>query len=284
MELQAEIIKYIQYIHNPLLDSFFIAVTNLGSEAFYFIIIPIIYWSKDKKAGLGLGVSLILSIYLNAFLKETIKTQRPIGYPGIRSLYLSSAGGYSFPSGHAQGSATVWGYIMGYFKEKWLYWLSFVMILLVSVSRLYLGVHWPIDVVGGAAMGLAMAYIGLAITGRLNHLKLYSYPMKIIASILLPAALLALFPHPDSYKYLPMLSGILVGFFTDEDYIGYEPRSTTLVRNVLKYTIGLAVFLSVYLGLRVLLPYGNITSALRYFLSGLWLTLGAPWIFKRFGL
>lgn len=284
LELQVAIIRCIQYFHNPILDSFFISITNLGSEAFYFIIIPIIYWSINKRAGLGLGVTLILSIYLNAFLKETLMTKRPIGYPGIRSIYLSSAGGYAFPSGHAQGTSTVWGYLTGYFKSKWLYWLGLSLIVLVSLSRLYLGVHWPIDVVGGAALGLAMAYLGLKLINNFNKIESYKYPIKIAASAIIPTALLALFTHPDSFKYLAMLSGILIGYFTDEEYIGYQPKSNTPVKSILKYSIGLVVFLSIYLGLRMLLPYSNLTNMLRYFLSGLWLTLGAPWIYSRFKL
>ncbi len=284
MEIQAEIIKCIQYIHNPVLDSIFMAATSLGSEAFYFIVIPILYWGRDKKAGLGLAVSVLLSIYLNVFLKGIVKIERPIGYPGIRTLPRATAGGYSFPSGHAQDSATLWGYLMGYFNEPWLYWLSLAMVALVSISRLYLGVHWPADVVGGAAIGLAMAYLGLAFTRRINHLRLHSYPAKIAASVLIPAALLILFPHHDNFKYMPMLAGILIGFFTDEDFIGYQPKPSTPNKNVLKYSIGTAVFLCIYFGLRAVLPYGDISSAVRYLLTGLWLTLGAPWVFKKYDL
>ncbi len=284
MEIQMEIINFIQSIHNPVLDALFLALTSMGSEAFFFIVIPAIYWGKDKKAGLGLGVSVLLSMYINVLLKEIVKIKRPFDYPSIRTLPRATAGGYSFPSGHAQSTASLWGYLMGYFGRPWLYWTSLAAILLVSLSRLYLGVHWPADVAGGAAIGMIVAYAGLAFTERVNHLRLHNYPAKIAASVLIPIVLLILFPHHDNFKYMPMLAGILIGFFTDEDFIGYQPKPNTFNKNILKYFIGIAVFLPLYFGLRAVLPYGNIGYAVRYFLSGLWFTLGAPWIFKKCNL
>nr|WP_232195840.1 phosphatase PAP2 family protein [Thermoanaerobacter sp. X514] len=116
--MQAEILKAIQTISNPFLDYFFIAVTMLGSSGFYFIFIPLFYWCVDKRFGLKLGLILISSIYVNTVLKEITKIARPIGYPGIRSIFTQSAGGYSFPSGHAQGSTTVWGTLMVHYQKK----------------------------------------------------------------------------------------------------------------------------------------------------------------------
>ena len=137
MEFQADIIRYIQSFNSPLLDYFFIIITNMGSEAFYFILIPYFYWYRNKKLGLKMAVTLLISIYINLVLKELTAVVRPIGYPGIRSLFVISAEGFSFPSGHAQGSSTIWSIIMGYYRSKTVNIIGIALVVLVSFSRLY---------------------------------------------------------------------------------------------------------------------------------------------------
>ncbi|MDI3481730.1 MAG: hypothetical protein PWQ97_1385 [Tepidanaerobacteraceae bacterium] len=279
MELQAEIIKLIQSISSPVLDLFFIFVTNLGSEGFYFLLIPVFYWSIDKKTGIKISSALLLSIYINAAFKEITAISRPIGYPGIRSLYTSSAGGYSFPSGHAQGSATVWGIIMNRYRKTSVYILGTAIIILVSLSRLYLGVHWPVDVIAGIILGLLIVLVVLG-CGKL------SLPpdnlLTFAAAVGVPAILLALFPRPPVFKYMGMLSASWLGFLIEEKFIGYEPKKSNALKAVVKYSTGAAGFLLIYMGLKEILPDGNTASAARYFFSGLWLTAGAPYLFKKF--
>ena len=65
MEPQAAIINIIQSFNNPVLDAFFVAITNLGSSIFYYIMIPVFYWSVNKKAGITLTASLLCSMYIN---------------------------------------------------------------------------------------------------------------------------------------------------------------------------------------------------------------------------
>ncbi|WP_422448058.1 phosphatase PAP2 family protein [Thermoanaerobacterium sp. DL9XJH110] len=281
MEFQAEILKVIQSFHTPLLDGFFILITNLGSEAFYFALIPVIYWSRDKKLGLGLGSALIISMYTNVVLKEITAIPRPIGYPGIRSLYTLSAGGFSFPSGHAQGSATLWSILMRRYNTCRAYVLGTGIIFIVSLSRLYLGLHWPLDVIGGIILGVFTAFIFL----RIEKTKIPSNAaLQLVFSVAFPLVLLKIFPHHDVYKYTGMLMGIWLGAIFENKFIDFQPENRNFFKTALKYTAGLTGFLAVYLGLKILLPPLDIFSMLRYFLLGLWLVAGAPFIFKKFEL
>lgn len=278
MEFQANIIKFIQSFSSPVLDYFFIFITNLGGEGFYFLLIPVFYWSINKKMGLKLGSALLLSIYLNVVIKEVTAVPRPIGYPGIRAIFTSSAGGYSFPSGHAQGSTTIWGIIMAHYKNAPVYILGIGIITLVSLSRLYLGVHWPLDIIWGIGLGSIMVFITFY-AARFNPPK--SFWARCTLALAFPLILLALFPHPDAFKHMGMLSSVWLGYLLEVRFVNYEPQKTTTLKAVEKYAIGAIGFILIYGGLKFL-PASNISYLVRYFLLGLWLTLGAPFLFNSF--
>jgi membrane-associated phospholipid phosphatase len=91
---------------------------------------------------------------LNPLLKNIFRVGRPIGVEGIASLRLHTAGGYAFPSGHTQGAASFWTALMISVKKKGIYGFGSAAIVLVAFSRMYLGVHWPTDVIGGIAAGV----------------------------------------------------------------------------------------------------------------------------------
>ena len=139
--IASNIIKDIQLLSNPILDYFFILITSLRSSSFYFLILPLFYWCIDRRFGVKLGLMLISSIYVNTIIKEITTVARPIGSPGIRSILTQSAGGYSFPSAHAQVSVTLWGTMIVHYKNRTINIIGIVLILLISFSRLYLGLQ-----------------------------------------------------------------------------------------------------------------------------------------------
>lgn len=281
MESQAEIIKFIQSFSSPILDVFFILVTNLGSGAFYYLVIPVFYWSIDKKAGILLTSSLVCSMYINVVLKEVVALPRPIGYPGIRNLYVKSAGGFSFPSGHAQGTSTFWGIIMKWYHRPRVYRLGIAVILVVGLSRLYLGVHWPIDVLAGTILGLTVSWLLPLWPKALRPIPLF---LNALLSIIIPVIPVFLFPHRDNFIYMGTLSGSWLGYILEEHFIGFEPENKGRLKSTVKYIIGIIGFFLIYLGLKSVLPPHNIYHMLRYFIIGLWLTSGAPILFRRFDL
>lgn len=275
MEFQADIIRFIQSFHSPLLDYLFIIITNMGSEAFYFILIPFFYWYRSKKLGLKMAVTLLLSVYINLVLKELTAVSRPIGYPGIRSLFVISAGGFSFPSGHAQGSSTIWNILMAHYRSKIVYVTGIAVIFLVSLSRLYLGVHWPMDVLAGIGLGVLLA--GFA--AKMDYLQFpEKLNLRLLLSVLFPILLVVIFPHENSFKYAGMLAGIWVGYNIENTFVHFRPEKRSVKVNLFIFTTAFLSFTAIYAGLKVLLPAGNISSMLRYFALGLLLTLGVPYM------
>ena len=154
MNIQINILKFFQSIRNPILNAFFLILTISTEVPVIVILTAIMYWCINKKYGQKLLFSLTANIAINTGIKEYVKAPRPIGTEGLESLRVSTATGYSFPSGHTQTATTFWTSLMIIFRQKWMYILGLIMILGVGLSRLYLGVHWPIDVICGWIFGI----------------------------------------------------------------------------------------------------------------------------------
>lgn len=163
MDTMLEMLKYIQSFSNPFLDSFFETVTVLGEDLFIIIVIAAFYWCFNKNLGYKLAFVYLTGGAVNTIIKEIVRYPRPIGYEGIKSRRVKTAGGYSFPSGHTQKATSLFSALMIEFKKKWLYLTGVSVILLVGFSRMYLGVHWPTDVIGGLIIGLLWTIIAIKI-------------------------------------------------------------------------------------------------------------------------
>jgi len=126
--------------------------TWLGYPQAYMIIIAIIYWSFDRKLGLRLAVFLTVTASLNSLLKQVFHAPRPYWlYPDIKGILASN--GFGMPSGHAQAS-TVWLYAASCLKNKVFWALGISIAFMVGVSRVYLGVHFPSQVLLGWMIGI----------------------------------------------------------------------------------------------------------------------------------
>lgn len=146
----------------PGLHGFFLLITQLGSEQAYVVLLALYYWLVDPSSGRRLGLLLGLNFALNSLLKQALDLPRPYQLdPSLASAEAVETGtGPGFPSGHAQGAALFWGYLALRHPRRWLLVLSPLLVVLVSLSRVYLGVHFPLDVLGGVAIGLGVLLLG----------------------------------------------------------------------------------------------------------------------------
>jgi len=246
--------------------------------------LPIFYWCVDKRFGLKIGIILLSSVYVNTVVKNVTMVQRPIGYPGIRSIFTQSAGGYSFPSGHAQGTTTFWGTLMVKYNRKCINVLGIASIVLVSLSRLYLGVHWPVDIIGGILIAVLIIIIGELVDSIIVESKFdIQLAYKVILAIIVPTALIILFPYTENFEYMGLASGILIGYFVDEKYYAFTV-SNSIKKQIYKVMIGALIFLALQNGLKYILPYTNVFNTVRYLICGLWLSIGAPLTFNKLKL
>lgn len=277
MSIQIEIIKFIQTFSNELLDKIFTIVTMFGEETLLVVFASIVFLSVDKKKGYKLIFTLASGTCINSLIKNIVKFERPIGVDGIISKRIETATGYSFPSGHTQASSTFWSSATIIFKRKWLYIFTPIIIILTALSRLYLGVHWPTDVIFGALIGLLWAMIIDKVFDYIEKNKAYTIP--IVASVLF-CILAILFKESDFYKTSGLLLGLSIGYMIEDKYIDFS-INMSLKNKIISYILLLGGLLLIKGVLKLLFPTALIFNILRYFIVGLWAFGIAPFIIKK---
>ena len=147
-------------------------ITFLGNEEFYLFIAPAIYWCLDAKLGFRLGISLMLSGIINSGFKLAFRGPRPY-WVETKVQAFSAETSFGVPSGHSQNSAVVWGLVAKRVNKTWGWVTAIVLIGLIGFSRMYLGVHFPHDVllgwlIGGIILWLIIKFEG-QFTSWFNH-------------------------------------------------------------------------------------------------------------------
>ena len=219
MELQVELLKMIQQIRFPLLDVLFQAITITAEELFFIVLAAWFLWCGNKQLGYRVGFAFLVSSVVNPLLKNSFRLERPIGIEGIESQRLHTAEGFAFPSGHTQGAAAFWTGLMSFVRRPWMYRLGGSMIVLVALSRMYLGVHWPMDVLGGAAAGI----LTVLLMNKLFDLASRRNNKFLLLWAVIPLSLgLFLFEDKNYVQPFGALLGFWLGFLLEERYIKIE--------------------------------------------------------------
>ena len=151
----------LESIRNPVLDAFFSAITYLGDEIAFLVLASVIYWCVNKSHGLYIMLAGLGGTLLNQLLKLTFRIPRPwVKDPSFTIVESAreAATGYSFPSGHTQTAVGVFGAIARFTKSLAARIVCIVICVLVPLSRMYLGVHTPLDVGVGALMALVLVF------------------------------------------------------------------------------------------------------------------------------
>jgi membrane-associated phospholipid phosphatase len=287
------------------------AVTFLGDEEFYLLMLPLVYWAMSRRLGIRLGAMLLLTASVNGLLKLVFATPRPsFLVPEVEGVTETSFG---LPSGHAQNAAAIWGLLAVSVRRWWLRIGLLALIALIGWSRIHLGVHFLEDMLVGWLVGalLVLAFVGLE--GRVSRWWLgLVTPDRMLAAVvasfalIAPAALLAAglagasFPWPGlpdplvatgaSHVVTPAatLAGFGIGLALLLDHGGFDHRGPAGQR-VLRVVVGLIGVAVLWQGLGVLFPGGESLGALglrylRYALVGVWVGGVAPLLFVRVGL
>lgn len=276
--MELEIIRTIQSIANPFFDVLFQIFTMFGETAILISLIASIYWAYDKRFGEYIAYSSLTSMLVNGVIKDIFKAKRPIGEEGIKTLREKTATGYSFPSGHSQGAASFYGAIAIYIKKNIVYIITAGIIILVGISRLYLGVHYPRDVIFGIIFGIITASITYYLFNKVkNRLVLY----MITFVIFIPALS---FAHSiDFIKAIGTYLGFILGIFVEKEYVNFSVEGK-LRNKILRVIIGLIILLILKSGLKVMLPASAVFDCIRY---GVVTFVGIgvyPMIFKKLKL
>ena len=291
----------------------------LGTEDFFFLVLPLIYWSIDSALGLRVGFILVTSSMFNYMGKLLFAGPRPYWASShVRALWAETS--FGIPSGHAQNAMSVWGIIAASRRQVWVRVVAILLIFLIGFSRIYLGSHFPHDVVIGWLFGAVILWAFLRFwnpvaawlankTFRQQTLIAFLVSMVFIAMGWAVISLRSDYQLPVAWMENALRGGTVEpapvdpnGIFTSAGTFfglafglawivslgGYQASGPVWMR-ALCYVIGLIGVLILWMGLGEIFPRGDgllvySLRFVRYALVGWWVTGGAPWVFTRFKL
>ena len=295
---------FLRDIGSPILDFFFETVTHLGEETVFLVISIVFFWCINKREGYFILLSGLLGTLFNQAAKLACRVPRPwVIDPEFQPIGNSKieATGYSFPSGHTQNTATTFGCIAAYnYKKKWIVALSVAVILLVSFSRMYLGVHTPLDVVTSLLISAVLVLIlrpWFETEEKFNK----AYPVIVVISVVCSFLFLVFVlivggdstldaeNYHSALKNACTLLGCTVGlvlvWVVDTMFVNFDTKAPWYAQ-IIKAVLGFAIVLAIKSGLSSPLTalFGNeyVARIVRYFLIVAFAGAVWPLTFKWF--
>ena len=297
MPFDESVLMTLQSLRSPALTRLFLFLTEFGDEMILMPLIAFLLWCVDKRRAIYVGISFFVGLFINQLLKITFCVPRPfLRFEGLTAAAeaLRGASGFSFPSGHTAGAVAVYGAVWTLTEKKWLKGLSAFLILAVALSRIYLGVHTPADVLTALIVGVGLVAL-VRLTSRslaLNPGLKKSLALFGFAAIAAGLVYVLIKPYPDgteislksdSMKTLGASFGALTGFLIEERRIRFA-HPQKLLTKILVFIPGIALTI----GLRIVLKaplnaaFGEMVGSLvRYALISLWVTALYPAVFSR---
>jgi membrane-associated phospholipid phosphatase len=280
------------YSESNSIRAIFEVISYLGEPVVFLVIIVILFLAYNKILAKNLLLSILVSYYINEWVKDIFRDDRPDTNIDTSEDYDLIEPSYGFPSGHSQNAMAYWGYLGNEFKDKYKYKeipiipliLSFV-IFLVAISRIIIGVHDLQDIIGGLLIGIGILllfiYLEPILSEQFNKLKLtvkiilaicISVGLFLVGTFLFPKAGLGLASTPTPPPYADagafgLVGGVILGFgvgyILEQEYVKYDPSTLTNKTKLINALIGLVIALVIFIPLEYLL---EIDSAFyRYF-------------------
>jgi membrane-associated phospholipid phosphatase len=293
--------------------------SELGTEDFFFAVLPLIYWSVDASLGLRVGFILVTSDMLNYTAKILFTSPRPYWLSShVKGLWPETT--FGLPSGHAQSAMSIWGMIAVHVRKPWVRITAGLLIFFIGLSRIHLGAHFPHDVLAGWILGAVLLFLfskywepvrAWFIKRTMGMQVWYAFLISVVF-ILIGFSAVAVkrdfqipgqwvsnaqltgsdIPNPLNANALFTSAGSLFGLALGAILInrsgGYQTSGPFWHRAV-RYPVGLVGVLILWMGLGVLFPRGDefifyMLRYIRYVLVAFWVIAGAPWVFMRLKL
>lgn len=298
-----EFLYILEGLRTPLLDQIFSVLTHLGDETAFLAVAIMVVWCVSKRSGYYLMTVGLFGLAVNQFLKLVCRVPRPWARDPAFTVVESArerAGGYSFPSGHTQNAAAVFGSTARAAGNTAVRIVCVAVIVLVALSRMYLGVHTPADVLTSLGIGAVLVF---ALWPAFRNSEENPVPMYIaMAALAACSALFVLFvevyPWPadidpdnlasgvkNAYLLLGASSALLLAVPVERRFLRFDTRAP-FGAQVLKVLLGLALLLGLKAGLKspllALCGGHDLATALRYFLLVIFAALVWPLTFRWF--
>ena len=172
MNWELSVLHWFESLHNPVLDPVMKGLTFLGNAGCFWIALAVVllFFKRIRKIGITMAVSLVLSlIFTNLIIKNLVNRTRPfVADPTLlQTMLVKLPSDSSFPSGHT--SASVAAAVAIFTRNKKWGIPAVVLAVLIGVSRLYLTVHFPTDVIAGLLLGIVYGIGAYFITSKLIY-------------------------------------------------------------------------------------------------------------------
>jgi len=252
MQANLALVEWVQQFRTPHLDAFFELLNFFDTKTFYGIVVLLLWFGKNYRVGLRLFSLFFLSDIALGFFKNFFQMPRPFHL--LPELGIISVPGYGFPSGAATTSTLVGGLLLIHAKGPWKWFVAPLFVFLVSLSRVYLGVHFVTDVLGGWILGLLLLAFAYYVLPRIEkQLRKGSRLSLFLLSQVIPSMLFL------ACRSLPLYVvgvGLLIGLYCQEKLRLLPPEPRNLKENILRGGVGtltglLIFFLSEYLSHKV---------------------------------
>lgn len=294
---------FLQDIRNGFFDFFFSLVTHLGEETLFLVIAILFFWCINKRQGYYILITGLVGTVVNQMLKLIFRIPRPwVLDPNFEIVESAraEATGYSFPSGHTQNIAGTFGAIAAFKKGRVRTAVCTTIIALVAFSRMYLGVHTPLDVIVSLIMALGLILLLRPVFSSEDNFRKFM-PWVVVGSAVLSSAFLAYvlglsgvsFLDADNYQsglknactLLGCTAGLILVYFVDTKFTDFKTDGKWYAQ-VIKLVLGLGIVLAIKVGLSSPLTalFGNefVARSVRYFLIVAFAGAVWPLTFKWF--
>ena len=290
-----DVLRFLESIRLPALDTLMQLITEGGGELVFMVLAITVFWCIDKRCGYYIFTVGFFGTIINQFLKLAFRIPRPwVLDPNFTIVESARAGatGYSFPSGHTQNAVGTFGGLARYTKKCWVRVVCIVLAVLIPFSRMYLGVHTPLDVVVSVLVALvllfafyplfssderqsrAMWYVLAAVialaAAYLAFVLVYAFPADIDADNLAEGT-------KTAFTMAGAVLGLLAVYAADRYKLQFDTRAP-LLGQMLKLVLGLALLVAIKAGLKAPLHAlfgGYFADLVRYFLMVLF--AGCVW-------
>ncbi len=261
-------------------------VSFFASEAFVIAIVPAVYWCYHRKKGAELGLLILGSAFINLWIKQLLAWPRP--FQLIPSVQLAYESTYGMPSGHSQLSIVFWAFMVQFLPKKWRLPVLIGIPLLIGFSRIYLGVHFISDVLGGYLVGILFFLFFKLITPHVERLLQNSeWRIRVVVAAGLSFVMNLLLPNDT------MISGAFfgasIGFAFAAKKAAFD-QNDSIKMKAIRYGVGLVSTGIIYAALKLAAGPLDAVSAhsqeqlirfIRYAIIGGWISLGAPLLFLK---
>lgn len=223
---EINILKSLESIRNPFLNTLFDIITMLGEEFILIALLAILYFAINKVLAKKLFFITVTSMNINGVVKCFARVPRPFANGEITCLKPDTATGYSFPSGHTQTFSTWSTALAFHFKKWWMFLVAGILIFLVGLSRMYLGAHYLSDVLFGGLLGISFAFGLSIIYDKVNNkFILFGIATAIILPFVIYFTIVGNQYYADTFKTFGMMLGLFACDLFESKYGDFDMKA-----------------------------------------------------------